>query len=541
MDWINKFHLGHALDLLRQMPPESVSCAVTSPPYWGLRDYSAEPVIWGGNKDCRHEWIRNKTAGDIRFRGKNSIVGNNRNLNIYPIKHHPNEISPGKEGWYKDKGGLSKKPLRSSFCSLCGAWRGNLGLEPSFDLYIKHLCDIFDEVKRVLRKDGTCWVVIGDSYSGSGKAGSNSEYQDRHTEFGKPSIHPERFGMPTTSIGLPSKSLVMIPQRFAIEMVNRDWILRNEIVWLKNNNMPASVKDRFTVNWEHVFFFVKSNKTLFWTNEGTLECVSKHPLGVKGVEGVDWKWKEIKASYPTQETKLRKEDAGSFSSPRARKYREKGRKKVSLWSGHDYWFEQQFEKYAENSDMEYRKTLRLGKFYRAGSKNPYKENTPLAGDRVATPLTQGRNKRAVWAINTKPFPEAHFAVYPEKLIEPIIQAGCPEYVCRKCGKARVKILDRSNRVNAQWGERKSNPQKFRDKREMSQKVIKNVNMKEIGYSDCGCGVGWESGVVLDPFSGAGTTALVALKQNKRFIGIDVKQEYLDMSYKRISKVQPKLF
>ena len=515
MDWINKFHLGHTLTLLRQMPPESVNCVVTSPPYWGLRDYGAEPVIWDGDKNCEHEW----------------------GSKITTLKHKSGETNPGKGGWFKDKGASNDKG--NCFCLKCGAWRGSLGLEPTFELYIKHLCDIFDEVWRVIRKDGTCWVNLGDSYSASGGSGSG-EYQKRHTQFGKV-INQGTAQEPRRAIGLPSKSLVMIPQRFAIEMVNRGWILRNEIVWFKNNNMPASMKDRFTVNWEHVFFFVKSNKTQFWTNEKILECVSKHPLGIKGVEGKDWEWREIKASYPTQETKIRKEDAGSFSSPRARKYREEGRKKVSLWSGHDYWFEQQFEKYAENSDMEYRKTLRLGKFYRAGSKNPYKENTPLAGDRVATPLANGRNMRAVWAINTKPFPKAHFAVYPETLIEPMIQAGCPRYVCKKCGKARVKVLDRSEKVNAQWGERKSNTQGFRDKREMPQRAIKNVNVKEIGYSDCGCNVGFEGGVVLDPFSGVGTTALVALKQNKRFIGIDIKQEYINISRRRITKVQPKLF
>ena len=108
---------------------------------------------------------------------------------------------------------------------------GQLGLEPTFEEYINKLCNIYNEVKRVLRKDGTCWVIIGDSYSGSGKGGNNPEYQSKHTEFGKPSIHSERFGMPTTNIGVPAKSLVMIPFRFAIEMVNRGWILRNTIIW----------------------------------------------------------------------------------------------------------------------------------------------------------------------------------------------------------------------------------------------------------------------------------------------------------------------
>jgi len=222
------------------------------------------------------------------------------------------------------------------------------------------------------------------------------------------------------------------------------------------------------------------------------------------------------------------------------KHKKSGKlKKVSLWTGHDYWFEQQFEELNYDS---FRETKR-GK------------NQPKAkiGDLMSASVNaresldawkinpNGRNKRCVWVISTRAFPEAHFAVYPEGLIEIPIKAGCPEFICKKCGKARVKILDYSDKVNAQWGERKSNPQKFRDKREMPQKIIKNVNVKELGYTNCGCMQGFESGIVLDPFMGAGTSALVALKQRKRFIGIEIKQEYIDMAKRRIAKVQQEIF
>ena len=127
-----------------------------------------------------------------------------------------------------------------------GDWKGQLGLEPDFNLYIKHLLIIFDEVWRVLKPTGTLWVNIADVYNGSGKAGKNPEYQERHTEFGKHSRHKERFGLPTNVKNCPRKSLCLIPERFTIEMVNRGWILRNKIVWYKTNGIPESVKDRFT-------------------------------------------------------------------------------------------------------------------------------------------------------------------------------------------------------------------------------------------------------------------------------------------------------
>jgi len=181
-DMKNVILQGNALDVLKELPDEYINCVVTSPPYWGLRDYDVED---------------------------------------------------------------------------------QLGLEPTFELYIKHLCDIFDEIKRVLKKEGTCWVNLGDSYSNSGKGGdSNKMYAKKHTQFGK-ICDIRRHGKPTRVKNLLSKCLCLIPQRFAIEMCNRGWILRNTIIWHKPNCMPSSVTDRFTVDFEYLYFFVKNKKYWF--------------------------------------------------------------------------------------------------------------------------------------------------------------------------------------------------------------------------------------------------------------------------------------
>lgn len=150
---LNKIYTGHALNVLKTLPECSVNMCITSPPYWGLRDYKTNPVIWNDG------------------------------------------------------------------------WQGELGAELSFNQYINHLCDVFDEVKRVLKDDGTCWVNIGDSYN--------------------------------------EKSLTLIPLRFAIEMCNRGWIVRNVIIWQKPNATPHSAKDRFTVDFEYLFFFSKNKKYYF--------------------------------------------------------------------------------------------------------------------------------------------------------------------------------------------------------------------------------------------------------------------------------------
>lgn len=122
---------------------------------------------------------------------------------------------------------------------------GQLGLEKTPEEYVANLVMVFSEVKRVLKKEGTCWVNIGDTYGGSGKGSSGSSEKA-----------PE-------SIGDVQKCLCQIPSRFAIEMTNRGWILRNEIIWHKPNCMPSSAEDRFTVDFEKVFFFVKSKKYYF--------------------------------------------------------------------------------------------------------------------------------------------------------------------------------------------------------------------------------------------------------------------------------------
>lgn len=326
---MNKIFQGSALEVLKTLQSESVDCVMTSPPYWALRDYGVQ---------------------------------------------------------------------------------GQLGLEPTLEEYIDNLCTIFDEVKRCLKKEGTCWVNLGDTYFGSGKgAGGDIEgskqvwtFENKETKICthcRKSFEGYAFqqfcgsacsgvdNTPRTKKGkLPDKTLCMIPFRFAIEMVNRGWILRNTIIWHKPNAMPSSVKDRFTVDFEYLFFFVKSKR---------------------------------------------------------------------------YYFEPQYEPHIW-ADRDSRSKIKGGK--ESGGKSASKK---YATSRVAYGEF-GRNKRTVWTIPTKPYSEAHFATYPEALCETPLKTGCPE-----------------------------------------------------------------RGIVLDPFFGAGTTGLVALKQDKQFIGIELNPEYIKIAEERL--------
>ena len=155
---------------------------------------------------------------------------------------------------------------------------GQLGLEETYQEYINNLWNIFDEVKRVLKKEGTCWVVIGDTYNGNKKGKTDNKVSD-YLKNTTTKLNKKRGEM-------PDKCLLQIPNRFAIEMCNRGWILRNEIIWHKPNCMPSSVKDRFTVDFEKIFFFVKNKKYYFETQYEEMKTKdTTSPRGSKGVIG----------------------------------------------------------------------------------------------------------------------------------------------------------------------------------------------------------------------------------------------------------------
>ena len=153
---VNKIYSGHALEVLKTFDDESINMCITSPPYWGLRDYKTNPVKWSDG------------------------------------------------------------------------WEGELGAEPDFNQYINHLCDIFDEVKRVLKDDGTCWVNLGDTYGGCSPNSSYGIKTKGETSFLKSVEHLQKTAH---TRGKYSKSLLLLPFRFAIEMMNRGWTVRNVIIW----------------------------------------------------------------------------------------------------------------------------------------------------------------------------------------------------------------------------------------------------------------------------------------------------------------------
>ena len=261
---------------------------------------------------------------------------------------------------------------------------GQLGLENSVEAYINRLTDIFREVRRVLKNDGTLWLNIGDSY-----VSSNSEYSN-----------------------CKRKDLIGAPWLLAFALRNDGWYLRQDIIWEKPNAMPESVKDRCTKSHEYIFLFSKQSKYYF-----DYEAIKEPAVGFNNIV-----------------------PAGSKGTLRPNSRLRKGNSRTFRGGG-VYTKGQSFNNSAE--------------IMRESHGN--NEN-----------MTGLRNKRSVWTVATQGYKEAHFATFPEKLIEPCVLAGSRD-----------------------------------------------------------------GGIILDPFIGSGTTAVVAKKHNRGFIGIELNPEYAEMARRRL--------
>ncbi len=348
--------VGDCRDVLASMPAASVHCVVTSPPYYGLRDYKVPPTIWGGDPACEHRW----GGGLQRHKGGGHGAGSqlaNGGRSIAEAQAETKKIDAG------------------AFCAECGAWRGALGLEPDYRLYVEHMVEVFRAVWRVLRDDGTVWLNIGDSYATdagkSRKPGGTSataegrivdwDYRTRalrdgshagkHTAMAAdvPMTQPNRMPQP----GLKPKDLMGIPWRVAFALQDDGWWLRQEIIWHKPNPMPESIVDRCTKAHEQVFLLAKS-EAYFFDADAIAEPAVRSDSG-------------------NLARKSRADFGGALNHP--------GRQDFAV---------------------------------------------PWSGSR--------RNKRSVWTVATEAFPEAHFATFPTALVVPCVLAGASERgCCPTCG------------------------------------------------------------------------------------------------------------
>lgn len=261
---------------------------------------------------------------------------------------------------------------------------GQIGMEATPEEYIGKLVDVFREVRRCLRPDGTLWVNIGDSYTSGG----------RKTRDFDPMLPARSMNQrPMTPAGMKPKDLIGIPWMLAFALRADGWYLRQDIIWNKTNAMPESVRDRCTKAHEYIFLLSKSVHYYFDS------AAIREPCGTKG---------------------------------NARTFRGGG---------------------AYTGGRSFRNSARVERESHGNSANS----------------TGSRNRRSVWSIATAQFKAAHYATFPERLVEPCVLAGCPE-----------------------------------------------------------------GGTVLDPFTGSGTTGVVAKRLRRNFVGVEINPDYWQMATDRIA-------
>ncbi len=251
--------VGDALTELAKLPDESVHMCVTSPPYYGLRDYLT--ATWeGGDPGCDHK-VDSQSAA---MKQKRSTLGPNRD-----------GLSPD-NAYFK---GVDE--VYRAVCGKCGARRvdAQLGLEATPDEYVTAMVGVFREVRRTLRSDGTLWLNIGDSYAGGGNGGGGSFAQDgihMAARAGTDKNVPTRYGSRGAGGGIKPKDMIGIPWMLAFALRADGWYLRSEITWAKRAPMPESVTDRPTSATEKVFLLSKSAR-YFYDNEAVKEAFETDP------------------------------------------------------------------------------------------------------------------------------------------------------------------------------------------------------------------------------------------------------------------------
>lgn len=432
---------GDAWALAETLPPASIDCLVTSPPYWGLRDYGLPPMVFGGDPGCNHDWqqhVRPAADGTMTAEGNSALRAG-----------HQGTVS------------ATMKPTKSDLCARCGAWRGCFGLEPHPQMWLNHLVDLFLRLRPALKPTATIWLNLGDTYYSSPQKGDRGP---REKNAKAPYGRYARVQVPDDE-WLRPKQLLLLPSRAAIALQEAGFLLRNDMVWRKRNPMPSSVRDRLACTWEHLFLFTVAERYYF-----DLEAVREPHIRL---------WDDT--------------NGGTFA----------GGKQSVLGGTRDH-------------------------------KGPY----PL-------PNAGGKNPGDVRDWATQPFPEAHFAVFPEVLPEWCLRAGCPAEVCAQCGKPKVRKVGVQYGPKPGWGSGSANSRR----RELDDGKVQAWDAKArlqreaetLGFfPTCACGAGFEAGTVLDPFSGAGTVLTVAKRKGLRGVGFELNPEYCEMAARRMAQAQAPL-
>lgn len=432
---------GDVIERLREMPDESVHCVVTSPPYWGLRDYGVP---------------------------------------------------------------------------------GQLGLEPTPRIYLEKMVLVFREVRRVLRSDGTCWVNMGDCYGSGTRTTRDPSRTSKHGYWENPAVN--------LRIPSPAKQLMGMPWRLSFALQEDGWWLRQDIIWAKPNPMPESVTDRCTKAHEYIFLLTKSARYFY-----DAEAIKEPANGWNGSAFDDGKNLIIHPN--TGKNRAHPRGPGNKSHKGTTAY---------LNGAAEHRTKAGLVAYAERQ-----RAIGVGpKAATQGSGTKYNESFSAA----IVDLVHRRNKRSVWEIGTEAFPEAHFATFPTKLVEPCILAGTSEKgCCSACGAPWKRIVESSENYAAfkaiervRKGKENVHGTRMRSNNLEALGITAGTSNKSItpetitkGWAKgCNCDAKVIGCTVLDPFNGSGTTGVVTLRYGRNYIGIEINPDYVAMAERRIQADNP---
>lgn len=473
-------HVGDVMDRLRDLADESVDTVITSPPYWGLRDYGTAKWV-GGDENCDH---RSPTMRSGR-----------------------NEQRPMLAGSMASNSAQLRRAHRSA-CGRCGAIKvdNQIGLEASLSEHVENLVCVFREIRRVLKSTGSCFVNYGDCYAtepngrsaNATKAagGDNRTFRDKPiVTTGAGSIGADFMDRPFREVidGFKAKDLCFVPNILAAALRADGWWLRSEIIWGKKNPMPdSSGQGRPSTAHEKIFLLTKSAEADVWRARDTGQLSMAPDLSERcelitpdaaGNRRMGPRWLKIGSYYdasavmqpssPNTHARVSQNIDAQAGSQRAHA----GAKANGPMKAVTSKIAPANSGHRANSDFggTMKRTERIGQ--KRGLPPRLEEHINHTGlDRLGRGA--GRLLRnyegaplTVWPIATVPYKEAHFATFPPELVALCIAAGAPP----------------------------------------------------------------DGGMVLDPFGGSGTTALVALRMGRRAQIIELNPEYVDLARQRLEQ------
>jgi DNA modification methylase len=465
---------GHALQRLRELPDGSVHACITSPPYYGLRDYKTDGQVWGGDPACQHRWL----ARTVTRRSKNGD-----GLAAWSAAHA--------RGGGHSQAQAQAITLETGTCITCGAWHGELGQEETPELYVAHLVEIFREVWRVLHPTGTLWLNIGDSRArNGGSGGPGASAQVGNTRSG------EQRRMSRVVGNLKPKDLIGIPWMLAFALRDDGWYLRSAITWAKGISfvpgysgscMPESVDDRPTDGSEMVFLLAKGEGyfcDMFAVRErGTI------PAGTLAAKGSGTREGNRRQAFTRSDDHRVSEHEPASGRADGYALYDGYRNLRNVWAIGTSPYDGEF-------------CTACGRLYDGAMRSLLR----ITGEGESRTMACLCGRTDAWV--------SHFATFPETLVEPCVLAGTSAGgCCPRCLNPRERVFELKNgaRVQVDW------------------------------RWTCFCQVGPPMPcTVLDPFTGRGTTAIVALRHDRRFVGVELNPDYARMAVACISADGPLL-